>query len=218
MARSEATSVQKIVASLLIFVLTARSLAYVHLHPHVVQIFDRLPARSADLVGDTKSSNNAHFLDSNETDCSALAAPLFARSRCRCTDAEQIQPPHQFLVAYVDLVAASRARQISDNCTEKQKQNLISKKQKTGERAKQASRSNTRRGNHMALRTPRRGHHIGPTNICSVFDDVSIFGSLQNTVIWSRKRRRTVLCFAHRVGGAKRRAFIILPRFTSLVC
>ena len=35
-------------------------------------------------------------------------------------------------------------------------------------RNNRASRSNTRRGNHMALRAPRRGHHMGHTDICSV--------------------------------------------------
>ena len=47
---------------------------------------------------------------------------------------------------------------------------------RAGGRAKRASRSNTRRGNHMGLQKPWRGQPQGPTtNICSVFGDVSIF-------------------------------------------
>jgi len=60
------------------------------------------------------------------------------------------------------------------------------------ERVVRMKTSITRRGNHMGLRTPR--------NIHSVFCDVLIFVLPTKALETITRRRRTVLCFAHRVG------------------
>ena len=59
------------------------------------------------------------------------------------------------------------------------------------------SRSNTRRGYHMCLRTPRRGHHMVELQSFKVCVAMYRFlGAGQNADISLRKRYRTVLCFA----------------------